>query len=95
MKKIMSILLTLAMVCTFAVVPASVAIKEVDGYYEIYTADDYVEFVTIANNNLSANAKLMADIDLSGKTVKPIGTHSKTSANRIHYTGTLMEIIML
>ena len=51
MKKIMSILLTLAMVCTFAVVPVSAETTltpAADGYYEIATADDYVAFVTLS-----------------------------------------------
>ena len=93
MKKIMSILLTLAMICTFAVVPVSAETtltQDSDGYYEIATADDYMAFVTLVNEgNLSASARLTADIDLSGKTeINPIGTHATDSDNRSHYTGT-------
>jgi len=80
MKKLMGILLTIAMLCSFAVVPASAETTlqtEVgeDGktYYLIGNADDYAAFVTAANADLTINGKLTADIDLSGWTGVSIG----------------------
>ena len=69
------------------------ALEQVDGVYQIYTADDLKEFADIVNGthaeginqNTSANAKLMNDIDLSSVcseengTWTPIGNSSSNS----------------
>ena len=75
MKKLMSILLTLAMLCSFAVVPVSAETtlstqvgEDGKTYYLIGSADDYVAFVAAANADLSINGKLTADIDMSSVT---------------------------
>ena len=62
------------------------ALEQVNGEYQIYTADDLKEFAAIVNGtaegivqNTSANAKLMNDIDLNGSEENPwipIGTRS-------------------
>ena len=66
-------------------------LKQVDGEYQIYTADDLKEFAAIVNGTDStpadpdAHAKLMNDIDLNGSATNqwtPIGTNSN------EYTGT-------
>ncbi len=92
MKKILSLLVCFAMLFTLvSALPASAETLTpgADGYYEIATADDYIAFVSLVNGgNLSANARLTADVDLSGKTVKPIGTYSPISTKRKSYTGT-------
>jgi len=82
MKKLLSIIICLAML--FSLITALPASAETalqtevgeDGktYYLIGSADDYLAFVTLANADLTINAKLTADIDLSGKTVTSIGT---------------------
>ena len=69
------------------------ALKPVNGEYQIYTADDLKEFADIVNGthaeginqNTSANAKLMNDIDLNGSEENPwtpIGNSSQ------QYSGT-------
>ena len=93
MKKRLSIVVALAMLFSlFTALPASAELSttEIDGktYYEIATAEDYAEFVTMANSDLTINGKLIADIDLDGQTVDPIGTHATAAANRKNYTGT-------
>ena len=86
MKKILSLLVCFAMLFTFvSVLPASAETtleKDSDGYYLIYTADDYVAFVEAAKADLSINGKLMADIDMAGDTVAAIGM-----SNSAAYTG--------
>ena len=62
-------------------------LEQVNGEYQIYTADDLKEFAAIVNGtaegidqNTSANAKLMNDIDLNGSEENPwtpIGTNSR------------------
>ena len=75
MKKLMSILLTLAMLGSLAVVTVSAETtlstqvgEDGKTYYLIGNADDYVAFVAAANADLSINGKLTADIDMSSVT---------------------------
>lgn len=91
MKKLLSIIICLAMLFSFVTaLPASAQLQQdSDSYYLIGNADDYLEFVDLVNGGqYTANARLTADIDLSGKTVDPIGTHNTDSAKRTHYVGT-------
>ena len=90
MKKLMSILLTLAMLGSLAAVPVSAETTlstEVgeDGktYYLIGSADDYVAFVTATKEDLSINGKLTADIDMSSvtSTAIHIGNYGKSTTN--------------
>ena len=81
MKKLISILLTISMVCSLVVVPAFAGttlpteIGE-DGktYYLISSADDYVKFIDLAQSGsyskMNINAKLTADIDMDNVTDK-------------------------
>lgn len=64
-----------------------------DGIYYIYTADDLMKFAAYVNaGNKGTSGKLMADIDMSGKTWTPIAStglyHSTTSYADKGYTGT-------
>lgn len=43
----------------------------VDGTYYIYTPQDLVDFAAAANSNKAINAKLMADIDMTGVSYTP------------------------
>ena len=66
--------------------------KQVDGVYQIGTANDLFWFAGLVNGTLenveqdtAASAVLTADIDLSGKTWTPIGNYSADNSNQ--YTG--------
>ena len=93
MKKRLSILIALAMLCTlFTALPASAELSttEIDGetYYQIGTAADYAEFVTMANADLTINAILTADINLTGWTGVVIGKYAGKRADSLSYSGT-------
>ena len=93
MKKILSLALCLAMLFTMLTaipVSAELATTEIDSktYYKIGTAEDYLEFVALANADLTINAILTADIDLSGKEIVPIGTYKGSGAGSLRYSGT-------
>ncbi|MBQ3146333.1 MAG: hypothetical protein IJB91_01235, partial [Oscillospiraceae bacterium] len=79
------LLLTIAPMPTFATEPLveSNELDENEGYYEISTADQLIAFAALVNGgSTSANGKLMADIDMTGKAWTPIGNSKKI------YTGT-------
>ncbi|MBQ7574452.1 MAG: hypothetical protein IJT23_09345 [Clostridia bacterium] len=93
MKKRLSVFTVLTMICAlFTALPASAELSttEIGGktYYEIATAEDYAEFVTMANANLTINAVLTADIDLDGQTVVQIGKYANARADSLRYSGT-------
>ncbi len=71
MKKFTKILLLCLCVALIATVTALTvsALEEVEnGVYLIYTPEDLVEFASLVENNRKMNAKLMADLDMSGVT---------------------------
>ena len=90
MKKIYSLLLA-ALMCT-AGTNAWALTQGTDGYYQIGTAEDLVDFATGVNNKSIANtsnAKLTSDIDLSGINFTPIGLYADFgSKTQIRYQGT-------
>ena len=69
--------------------------KQVDGVYQIGTANDLFWFAGLVNGTLenvkqdtAASAVLTADIDLSGETWTPIGNYDQSSRPNNKYAGT-------
>lgn len=55
---------------------AEVYLTQVDGYYQISSAEDLIAFATLVNGGQTTiNARLTQDIDMTGKTWTPIGNH--------------------
>ena len=68
-------------VCTVCGAKKTVRDIDGDGLYDIQTANDLLSFAEKVNTGeTTANAKLMNDIDLTGKTLIPIGTAAKPYA---------------
>ena len=71
----------------------SEGLKQVDGEYQIYTADDLKEFAAIVNGtdgtstDSDANAKLMNDIDLSSVCSEKNGTWTPIGTSSNPYSG--------
>ena len=75
MKKFLK-LLTVSLVLAALIVGATLTVSAlsqdpVDGTYYIYTPQDLVDFAAAANSNKAINAKLMADIDMTGVSYTP------------------------
>jgi hypothetical protein len=82
-----------ALLLVLGLFPASMAFADesdpalVDGYYQLSTADDLLWFSQLVNGgNVTANAKLLEDIDMTGQTWTPIGNGTPTVAPS--YAGT-------
>ena len=81
MKKIISLILCLSLLCTLLYAfpaAAELGTEKIEGktFYVITSADDYKEFYDITKINLAANAILKDDIDLKGWECAPIGGYS-------------------
>ena len=90
MKRFLSMVLTLCMV--LSMLPVSTLATEdapelVDGYYEIYTADQLYWFAKQVNSGKNAiNGKLMADIVVNENVLKEDGTLNGDGSNFKHWT---------
>lgn len=75
-KQLLTTVMLSVMACLAGTQQAS-ALDQVDGVYQIGTAQDLVDFSNhVASGNGSANAVLTADIDMQGASFSPIGTTS-------------------
>ncbi|MDL2298029.1 hypothetical protein LJC40_02635 [Synergistaceae bacterium OttesenSCG-928-D05] len=88
-------LLALALAALFVVACAGFAAagelqKDADGYYQIGSSADLVEFRELINTGTEkgANGKLTKNIDLEGTDWNPIGTYVVDSAVKNYYSGT-------
>lgn len=77
-KRIINVMLTFLIVLScFTTIDVYAISKNTDEVYEISTSQDLVDFSNLVNSGQNkVNAKLTADIDMSGINLNPIGTYS-------------------
>lgn len=74
------------------------ALDQVNGVYQIGTADDLIDFANRINNGTisnSANAVLTADINMSGKSYTPIGNDSHRYGGMFNGQGHVVDHLVL
>lgn len=96
MKK--RIFFSLFVASVFASANVSAIEKNADGFYELGTPQDLMDFAALVNSakaNRTLSAILTSDIDLAGvENFTPIGTYSDTNGTTISYRGTFEKLFI-
>lgn len=72
------------------------ALDQVDGVYQIGTAQDLIDFATLVNGgSTTAQAVLTADIDMTDKTYTPIGTSTNAFCGTFDGQGHTIDHLVL